>query len=222
GRWREILDAPPVADPDLYRVTAAIQHYAAGVAHAALGDVAAAEAAQTAFQAARDRVPERRKLHNNDCLDLLAVADAMLEGEIAYRRGDHDAAFTHLRRGVALDDGLRYDEPWGWMQPVRHALGALLLEQGRIEEAETAYREDLGLAGSLPRACVHPDNVWSLTGLMACLRARGAAETPEETPEARLLGQRLAVAAARADGPIPVSCFCAGAGASDQSGVAST
>ena len=38
------------------------------------------------------------------------------------------------------------------MQPVRHALGALLLEQGRVAEAEAVYREDLGLGGALPRA----------------------------------------------------------------------
>jgi len=33
---------------------------------------------------------------------------------------------------VALDDNLKYDEPWGWMQPARHALRALLLEQARV------------------------------------------------------------------------------------------
>ena len=52
-----------------------------------------------------------------------------LSGEIEYRRGALDAAFVHLRASVKLDDDLPYDEPWGWMQPTRHALGALLLEQ---------------------------------------------------------------------------------------------
>uniref|UniRef100_UPI001CC11361 hypothetical protein n=1 Tax=Pseudomonas sp. BF-RE-03 TaxID=2832359 RepID=UPI001CC11361 len=41
--------------------------------------------------------------------------------------------FAHLREAQSLDDNLPYDEPWGWMQPVRHALGALLLEQDRSE-----------------------------------------------------------------------------------------
>jgi hypothetical protein len=50
-------------------------------------------------------------------------------GEIEYRRGAFDAAFAHLRTSVRLDDDLPFDEPWGWMQPTRHALGALLLEQ---------------------------------------------------------------------------------------------
>jgi hypothetical protein len=128
----------------------------------------------------------------------------MLEGEIAYRRGEHDMAFARLRTAVALEDDLPYDEPWGWMQPVRHALGALLLEQGRAAEAEVAYREDLGLGGALPRAQIHPDNLWALRGLLDCLERRG------ETAEAALIRQRLEFATARADVPVSVSCFCAG------------
>ena len=89
-------------------------------------------------------MPETRYLFNNTCLDILAVAAEMLDGEVEYRKGDFDAAFAHLRRSVELDDNLPYDEPWGWMQPTRHALGALLLEQGRVEEAEAVYRADLG------------------------------------------------------------------------------
>lgn len=36
-----------------------------------------------------------------------------------------------LRRAVDLDDNPLYDEPWGWMQPTRHALGALLMDAER-------------------------------------------------------------------------------------------
>jgi len=137
------------------------------------------------------------------CQQLLAVAEEMLAGEIAYRRGDHDAAFTRLRAAIALEDALPYDEPWGWMQPVRHALGALLLEQNRTAEAEAVYREDLGLSGALPRAQIHPDNLWALRGLLECLDRRG------ETAEAALIRQRVDFAAARADLAVSVSCFCA-------------
>ena len=126
----------------------------------------------------------------------------MLNGELEYRRGNVDAAFAHLRRSVELDDTLPYDEPWGWMQPTRHALGALLLERGRAEEAEAVYRADLGLDGALSRACQHPDNVWSLHGLHECLTRRG------ETAESVLIKQRLDLAAARADVPIKASCYC--------------
>jgi tetratricopeptide (TPR) repeat protein len=202
GKWRQILDQPLPDDRALYCVTTAMMRYARTVAHASLGDVGAAAAEREAFLAARGRVPESRMLFNNTCLDILAVAEAMLTGELEYRIGNHDAAFEELRRAVELDDTLPYDEPWGWMQPVRHALGALLLEQGRYEEAEATYRADLGLDGTLRRACQHPDNVWSLHGLHECLVERG------ETVEAGLIKQRLDLAAARADVPIEASCFC--------------
>jgi tetratricopeptide (TPR) repeat protein len=121
------------------------------------------------------------------------VAAAMLAGEIEYRKGNYDAAFAHLRQAIELDDGLPYDEPWAWMQPARHAYGALLLEQGRVTDAEAVYRADLGLDNTLPRACQHPGNVWSLHGYHECLLR---------------LGKQLAIAAAYADVPIRASCYC--------------
>src|SRR5215475_3996152 len=203
GKWREIVAQNLPADRDLYCNTVAMMQYAKGVAHSAMGDVPAAEAEQALFREAVKRVPKSRYLHNVPCQQLLAVAEEMLAGEITYRRGDHDTAFTRLRAVIALEDDLPYDEPWGWMQPVRHALGALLLEQGRAVEAETVYREDLGLGGKLPRAQIHPDNLWALRGLLDCLQRRG------ETAEAALIRQRVDFAAARADTPVAVSCFCA-------------
>ena len=131
-------------------------HYARGVAYAATGRVEQAEGEREAFLAAVARVPESRYLFNNTCQDILAVAGAMLDGELEYRRGHFDAAFDHLRRAIALDDALPYDEPWGWMQPTRHAYGALLLEQGRVEEAETVYAEDLGYVDVDPALVMAP------------------------------------------------------------------
>ncbi|MCR9135794.1 MAG: hypothetical protein NXI27_07365 [Alphaproteobacteria bacterium] len=202
GKWREIIAQPLPDDADLYRVTTAMIHYAKGVAHSALGNVDEAESERNRFAAAYERVPDTRLIHNNTCRDLLAIAAEMLNGELEYRRGNFDVAFDHLRRSVALDDALPYDEPWGWMQPARHALGALLLEQDRADEAEAVYRADLGLDGKLSRACQHPDNLWSLHGLHECLVRRG------ERNEAPLIKQRLDLAAARADVPVTASCFC--------------
>jgi tetratricopeptide (TPR) repeat protein len=202
GRWPEIIAAPLPADPDLYLVTTAMTHYAKGVAHAASGQVDQAAGEQARFAAAVARVPESRTLFNNTCLDVLAVAGAMLDGEIEYRRGNYDEAFRLLRRAVELDDGLPYDEPWGWMQPARHAHGALLLEQGLLAEAEAVYRADLGLDGTLARACQHPGNVWSLHGYHECLTRLGKHE------QAGIVEQQLKIAAARADVPIRSSCYC--------------
>lgn len=205
GKWQELIAEPLPEDPALWANLTATLHYAKGVAHAALGNVEEAEAEQTLFLAAREAMPEERRLHNVLCLDQLAVAEAMLDGEIAYRKGEYERAYRRLRDAVALEDALPYDEPWGWMQPVRHALGALLLEQGHVEEAEEVYREDLGLGGDLSRAQIHPDNVWSLRGLNDCLAARDA----RQGIEGRLIAQKLALAEARADMPVGASCFCA-------------
>ncbi len=202
GKWHEIIAQELPRDRELYCSTTAMMLYAQAVAHSALGHIAEAEAARAAFIEAKLRVPESRRVHNNTVQDLLAVAEAMLDGEIEYRRGNYEVAFAHLRRSVELDDALPYDEPWGWMQPTRHALGALLLEQGRVAEAEAIYRSDLGLDGKLSRACQHPDNLWSLHGLHECLTRRG------ETVEAALIKQRLDLALARSEVPVKASCFC--------------
>jgi tetratricopeptide (TPR) repeat protein len=202
GKWQEILDQPLPDDPELYCVTTAMMRYTRAVAYSATNKVAEAEAERDAFMAARDRVPESRRLFNNTCLDILAVAEQMLLGELEYRKGNHDLAFEHLRKSVDLDDHMLYDEPWAWMQPARHALGALLMEQERFEEAEAVYRADLGLDNTLRRPCQHPDNVWSLHGLNECLKRR------EETVESVIIKQRLDIASARADVPIKASCYC--------------
>ncbi|MGH7712278.1 MAG: hypothetical protein ACREOG_13390 [Gemmatimonadaceae bacterium] len=202
GRWQALIDEALPNDAELYCATTALLHYGKGVAHAARGNIAAAEGEQRRFVAALSRVPASRKIFNNTCVDILAIADAMLRGEIEYRSGRHDSAFTHLRKAVELDDSLPYDEPWGWMQPARHALGALLLEQGRVEEAAQLYRADLGLDKTLSRASQHPDNVWSLLGYVECLHRLG------KHHEAAAKQARLDLVAARADAGITASCFC--------------
>ncbi|MBQ4823044.1 hypothetical protein J4729_00520 [Leisingera sp. HS039] len=203
GRWEEAMALELPEDPALYCTLTANTHYARAIAFAATGRVSQAEAEEQLFRAAKSRVPETRLLHNNRVVDLLEIASEMLRGEIEYRKENYDTAFAHLRRSAELDDNLPYDEPWGWMQPSRHALGALLFEQGRSGEAEAVYRADLGLDGTLPRASVHPDNIWSLKGLHDCLKARG------ETVEIRHIKQKLDMALARADQAVAASCFCA-------------
>lgn len=202
GKWEEIVALPLPNDPDLYCVTTAMLHYAKGVAYAATDRVTAALDEQQHLFAALDRVPESRTLFNNTCRDILAIAAAMLEGELQYRKGNYESAFEALRASIELDDNLVYDEPWGWMQPTRHAYGALLLEQGRVGEAEAVYRADLGIDSTLPRAAQHPGNVWSLHGYHECLVRLG------KTEQAQIVAQQLKIAAALADVPIAASCLC--------------
>lgn len=202
GRWDDLIALPLPADPDLYCTTTATIHYGRGVAHAAKGQLPQARAERDALAATYARIPDSRYLFNNTSRDILAVAAAMLDGEIAYREARFEDAFSHLRHAIALDDALPYDEPWGWMQPTRHAYGALLLEQGHVEEAAGVYAADLGLDDTLRRSCQHPKNVWSLHGYHESLRRLG------RDKQADTIAEELDAARARADVPILASCAC--------------
>ena len=202
GRWDELIAQQLPDDTRLYCSTVATIHYGRGVAHAAKGQLPQARAEREAFAEAYARIPDTRYLFNNTARDILAIAGEMLDGEIDYREGRFDDAFAHLRRAIELDDSLPYDEPWGWMQPTRHAYGALLIEQGRVGEAVEVYAADLGLDPTLARPCQHPGNVWSLHGYHECLQRLG------RTGEAAIVGQQLDLLRGRADVPILASCAC--------------
>ncbi len=202
GRWQDIIDLKLPADTKLFCTSVAMIHYAKGVALANTGRMDEADESRRLFQEAVKKVPASRTIFNNTCLSILGIASAMLDGELEYHRGNVELGFQHLRRAIALDDKLPYDEPWGWMQPTRHAYGALLLEQGRAEEALAAYTADLGFDNTLPRAQQHRDNVWALLGLHECLIRLG------RDAEARKLRPRLKLAVEGADVTINASCFC--------------
>ena len=143
GKWQEIIDQPLPENPELFCVTTAMMHYAKAVAWAASGHVPPAEDEAILFEAAVKRVPDSRYIFNNTCLAILDVAREMMLGEIEYRKANYDAAYAHLRKSVEMDDNLPYDEPWGWMEPARHALGALLNEQGHHAEALNVYAREV-------------------------------------------------------------------------------
>ena len=189
GRWDDILQEPAPAK-DLY-VSKTVWHYARSLAFAATNRVKEAELEKEKFDGAYAAIPESRYLFQNSARSILKVADAMIDGEIAYRKGHIEKGFAHLRRAVTLDDSLNYDEPWGWMQPARHALGALLLEQGQVEEAERVYRADLKR---------HPKNAWALHGLAECLE--------RNKKDATKVRDELDKACRRTDVDIKASCYC--------------
>ena len=191
GMWAELLREPkPPAD---LLATVAFWHYGRTVAYSALGRVTEAMSEFDSLKGAYDATPEGRLIGNNGARTVLEVGLAMAEGELEYRRGHSKRAFTLLGEAVKRDDALRYDEPWGWMMPVRHSLGALLLEQGRLAEAEKVYNEDLRL---------HPQNGWALKGLAECLHRSG------RHGDAAHADSLFAQSWARADIEIKASCYC--------------
>lgn len=204
GRWDEAIALVTPQDSELYCVTAAMVHYAKGVAYAATNRVAESEQQRQLFTEAVTNVPSSRTLFNNTATDILRVAGAMLSGELEYRMGHVEAGLSHLRDAVDFSDSLPYDEPWGWMQPPRHALGALLLEQGRPKDAMQVYKADLGLDDTLPRALRHPNNIWALHGLREALDDLGRAEEMEDL----VIQARLDKLMEQTDITISSSCFC--------------
>ncbi|MFT4726058.1 MAG: tetratricopeptide (TPR) repeat protein [Granulosicoccus sp.] len=202
GQWQKLLDNPMPDDPKFYCTSAAMNCYGKGVAHAALGHDESARNSLNDFEEHAANVPETRYIHVVSCQEILGVAREMLKGEIEYHAGNYELAFKHLRLAVKKEDALPYDEPWGWMMPSRHALGALLLEQNQVSEAMDTYESDLGLNSSVIRSNQHPDNVWALMGLHECYQSLGLHS------EARKIKPRLDVALARSDLDIKASCFC--------------
>lgn len=204
GLWDELiaLPLPPPEKQDIYCTTTAMIHYGKGVALAATGRVVDASQQRELLQASVRRVPASRMIYPNKCVDMLAVAQGMLDGELEYRKGNHDTAFMHLNQAIRREDALLYSEPPAWMQPVRHALGALSLEQGRVQEAAVAYAADLGLNKDVPRAKWHPNNVWALHGYRECLIKLGKIGEVED------VSKRLDAARDGADVKVGASCFC--------------
>ena len=202
GMWDELKQLPIPQDQELYCVTTVMTHYGKGVAYAATSDLENADAERTLFMKAAQRVPSSRTDYPNKISDVLKVAQAMLDSELEYRRGNYSTAFHSLREAIRHEDALQYTEPWGWMVPSRHAYGALSLEQGLVEQARQAYAEDLGTEKVLTRAHQHPKNIWALQGYHECLKRL------DQLEEASAIEADLVQAQASADIAIASSCFC--------------
>ena len=191
GMWEEILAVP---EPNEWQfLSRAMRHYARGVALSALGRTEEASAELARFDEIAARVPEHWMVGNNPSGEVLPIARGMLVGELRFREGQLDEAFEALREAARMEDELVYDEPPGWMQPVRHALGALLMSGGFFEQAEATYREDLER---------NPDNGWSLLGLEQALSAQ------RKGAEAESVAERRMRAWSRAEVQPTSSCYC--------------
>ena len=144
------------------------RHYARAVALANLGRTDEARGELKPLDAAAAGFTDEWKCGNNLAAEVIAVARKMAEGEIAYREGRKDEAFRLLREAVTLEEQLKYDEPPGWMQPVRHwRWGRCCSTPPAAAEAEEVYRADLKR---------HPKNAWSLLGLQQAREGQGNAD----------------------------------------------
>jgi tetratricopeptide (TPR) repeat protein len=102
---------------------------------------------------------------------LLDIAGEILTGVLQAEAGRYDKAIGNLERAIRIEDGLPYTEPPDWYYPVRHTLGAILLEADRPDEAEVIFWQDLKR---------YPENGYSLYGLWQSLEAQDRAEEAAE------------------------------------------
>jgi tetratricopeptide (TPR) repeat protein len=193
GLWDEIL-AEPEKYSDKMWFTRAFHHAARAIAYAAKGDTVNARKAQSVFVERARLVPKDDFVSNNSCEALLAVAIPMVEGEILIAEGKFDRGVEQLRAAIQKEDALKYDEPPGWLIPVRHSLGAVLMKQQRFAEAEQVYRDDLARL---------PENGWSLLGLAESLRKQN-----KNTDEVAQTQAKFKKVWAKADLTITTSCLC--------------
>ena len=193
GMWDEIL-AEPDNYADYMTGTRAFHHAARAIAYAAKGNPENARKEQAIFLEKAKLVPKEEFFGNNTAEDLLALARHMTEGEILIRENKLEAGIAELREAIKLEDALKYDEPPGWLIPIRHSLGATLMQNGRFAEAEQVYREDLKKS---------PDNGWSLYGLAESLSAQ-----KKDPVEAKTTRAQFKKVWANADTKITSSCLC--------------
>ncbi|MBT1696335.1 hypothetical protein KK083_05575 [Fulvivirgaceae bacterium PWU4] len=163
GKWNDILSLP---DPDANFVYATLAaSFAKGMAFVRTGNVNAAS----------------KELHRLDSLckldtlssiyfsfnPLSAIAQVplnLLKGEVLIKQNKVADGIAALHKAMEAEDALRYNEPPDWKIPVRHYLGAALLEAGQYNEAEKIYLEDLKK---------NPENGWALKGLLLCQEKLG-------------------------------------------------
>ncbi|HVR89914.1 MAG TPA: hypothetical protein VHG29_02320 [Novosphingobium sp.] len=190
GHWGEMLREPAPA-AGLTGLTVSF-HQSRAAAFAASGRVGEANRELAASATLMAAVPVDVAQGMNSAKAVYAVGQLKAAARIAQASGDKRRAITLLQDAASQEDQLAYNEPEDMFFPVRHLLGAALLDAGRAPEAEAVFREDLRR---------HPHNGWALTGLKAALTAQG------RSADARAIEPQLREAWANAEGAITRAAF---------------
>jgi tetratricopeptide (TPR) repeat protein len=191
GKWEEILSEP--APPKEFKYSTGIWHYVRGLAFLAAEKQADAKTELEALNLIESEIsPELAFGNNVPAKKLLTIGSKVLTAEMAVRQGETEKSIELFREAIAIQDGLPFEEPPPWYEPVRLRLGAVLLAAGRAPEAEKVYREDLAR---------NPNNGWSLYGLKESLKAQKNAKQAKEAEK------KFKKAWARADVALNASRF---------------
>jgi tetratricopeptide (TPR) repeat protein len=190
GKWDEILKEPQPAEG--LNFTKGMWHFTRGLAYSAKSAAEKARAELAALNALASTQPADHPAGFNFSKVLLGVAGNVLTADIEQHAGHIDVAIKLLQQAIAIEDGLIYDEPPDWFQPVRQRLGATLLAAGKAADAEKVYLDDLAR---------NPENGWSLYGLKLSLDAQ------KKTKDLAAVEQRFKKAWSGADVTLNASRF---------------
>jgi tetratricopeptide (TPR) repeat protein len=159
--------ALPAPAQDLLLVKA-MHHYARAVAHAMDKDAANARAEIATLEKmektadfkgfAEYQVPAKEVIQTARLVATARLADAM---------GDLDGAAKAYEEAIFIEDSLAYMEPPYWYYPIRQSLGSVRLRQGRLDDAEKAFRDSLAKVRN---------NGWAYAGLAEVYKRNGNAK----------------------------------------------
>ena len=189
GMWGAILEEPRPAEK--YQTLTAVWLHARGMALASTGQLDQARAVAHTLRSLATAMPADLQAGMNPARTVAALGLQAIEARLAERTGQKAEAVAGWKRAVALEDGMAYNEPADWFYPMRHYLGASLLEARRAKEAEQVFRADLKK---------NPGNGWALYGLSRAL----AAQKSKAAPKARA---EFEAAWAKADTPLKRAAF---------------
>ena len=173
GRWDELLSNTP--PPEEFPYLDGLHAYTRGSAKTGTGDLDGAKLElEKLKRMIEDPQIDAARIGVAPVSAVLSLAISGLNGEIKQAEGDLSGAILAFEAAVELEDTFRYIEPPEWAQPMRHYLGAALLEAKRPIEAEAVYRRDLKW---------NQNNGWALFGLSQSLSAQGKQAEAHSTLE---------------------------------------
>ena len=189
GRFDEVLELRDRPEQAIYR---GLWDFARGYAHLRTGSIDSARVyLDRVDEGARTTAPTLQ-FRGHTAASLLGITGGILRAELLRKEGRAADGIPLLEAAIALEDGLRYDEPEPLPFSARHWLGALMLDLDRPADAERVYRAELA---------AHPNNGWSLYGLERALVAQG------KTADAATVREEFRRAWARSDAMIRASRF---------------
>tara|TARA_B110000444_G_scaffold72927_1_gene68524 strand:+ start:333 stop:2021 length:1689 start_codon:yes stop_codon:yes gene_type:complete len=170
GKWDELLDTKPAVTGTPY--LDGIWSYSIGSTYVAKGLLSKAKQELDNIKSILSLEDvDQYRVGANPVSVVLKLAELALIGEIHEAEGDLESAIEAYSAAVVIEDQNNYTEPPSWLQPMRHYLGAALIDANDPIKAEVVFRRDLSW---------HKNNGWSLFGLWKSLEMQGKSEEAEQ------------------------------------------